>query len=89
MCQYQKYSKGFKCRGDDWPAMMQGQYLPGDEPGFYCDELDDHCCMEDCPYGEDYWQSECGDPNDCYPEDPIAERECARYVERREEGCYV
>lgn len=83
MCEHQRYSKGHKCYGNEYPAMMQGQYLPGDEPGFYCRELNDHCCMEDCPYGEEYWQSNC-DTDDCHI-DPHEEWACSVYVQERDE----
>ena len=83
MCKYQKYSKGFKCYGDDYPAMMQGQYLPGDEPGYHCKLNDDFCSMEDCPFGEEYWQSECGDDDGYY--DPQEEKADYEYCRARDE----
>lgn len=55
-CRYKVYSKGCKIPKDPhYPCSSWGSYLPGDEPGYYC-ELDDEECnientmkLEDCP----------------------------------------
>ena len=59
MCKHSKWSSGYPCRGDGYPDFMQGQYLPGDEPGWICEKTDDFCCSEECPEGEEYYDENC------------------------------
>lgn len=58
MCQHAKYSHGHRIGYDPgMPDFMHGSYLPGDEPGWYCD-IDGRACEEDdyphmgCPLEE-------------------------------------
>lgn len=56
MCNASKWSNGYPCRGDDYPACAQGAYLaPEDMPGWFCTTTGDPCCEELCPEGEDYY----------------------------------
>lgn len=46
-CPHRQYSKGYKIPvgSSNYPTSAYGHYLPGDEPGYYCD-LDETCCDE-------------------------------------------
>ena len=53
------WSDGYPCYGGAYPDIMQGGYLPGDEPGYRCGSAHgEGCCPESCPHGEDFWESE-------------------------------
>lgn len=49
-CEHRCYQKGIKIpRDPDYPASAWGHYLPGDEPGNYCDITSFSCEIEDVP----------------------------------------
>ena len=55
----------------------------GNESGFRCRLLDDRCTMDDCPHGEDYWQSQCANYGYYDAQEDKADREYCEARDRR------